>query len=74
MKYDIKQAVNYDDYEFTGNQKTKADLVKAEKILVTSDLGGRLPLYLQKQIAENGYQYKKIGHTSYVRNVFALYR
>lgn len=73
MKYDIKQAVNVKDYEFKGRQKIFADKCNAKKILVTSDLGGNLPKYLKKQISDAGYEYEKIGYTTYVKNVFALY-
>lgn len=72
-KYDISQAVDVKDYEFAGCQKEQADRLSAKKILVTSDIGGRLPLYLLKQIEDAGMNVEKIGYTTYVKNIFALY-
>lgn len=73
MKYDINQAIDASDYDYRGNQKQAADTVNAKKILVTADVRGRLPQYLRKQIADAGYRFVKIGYTTYVKNVFALY-
>ena len=71
-KYDISQAIDVTDYEFRGNQQGAAEAIGAKKILVTEDIR-RLPQYLINQIHAAGYQYSKIGRTTYVKNVFALY-
>jgi len=72
-KYDLNQAIDVDEYEFVGNQKHFPEAQHAKKILVTADIRGKLPKYLKQQIAAAGFKVKKIGYTTYVKNVFALY-
>ena len=62
------------DYKYgSKNQKRRAESISAQYILVTGDNRGRLPDWVKRILKTEQMWFKKIGGTTFVSNVFALY-